>query len=87
VNAAWKGEGAVEVLALDPELEFAGFVTGVVAEFEGGDDDNFYDDGCGWGGLCGGAERDGETRQIHEERCESAHSMGNPGCRVTAYSE
>jgi hypothetical protein len=44
VDAAGKGKDAVEVLPLDPVLKFAGFVAGVVADFKGGDDDDFDGD-------------------------------------------
>jgi hypothetical protein len=50
----------IEVLALDPELVFAGRVTGVLAAFEHGDDYDFDGDGLGERrGL--GRKEDGEN--------------------------
>ncbi len=65
VDAAGKGEDAVEVLTLNPELEFTGAVAGVGADFKGSDDDDFDGDGGGGLGLCANGEA--ETGERHEE--------------------
>jgi hypothetical protein len=72
--AAGEGQGFGEVLALDPELELSGYVAGVVADLEGGDDDGA--DGPGLFGRLG-EERDGQERG--EGECGDTESVDAHG--------
>jgi hypothetical protein len=73
-GAGGEVEGLGEVLALDPELGFAGDVAGVVADFEGGDDDGADGPGSGVGVLLG--EGSGEGKGSQEEQAEPRASHG-----------
>ena len=55
---------AIEMLALNPQLIFAGSVAGVLAAFKHGDDDNFH---CDW---FRGRRGLGDKRSGADARCE-----------------
>ena len=71
VIAGGKRIDLVEMIALDPVLEFAGLVAGVLADFEHGDDDDLDRDGARLGG-CDGCEGE-EPQQAGETSSAEDH--------------
>src|SRR6185437_6619181 len=74
MHATGELDDLVEVLALNPELEFAGSVAGVIAGLEGRDDDGA--DGPGLLGVCGEGEEDGEKDTGAEEAHAGSGGIG-----------
>src|SRR5271163_348598 len=75
------GNDLIQVLALDPQLVFAGRVAGVLASFEHSDHDNFDRDRLGRSGRLSKSQR-GETTQNRKRReeflCETMHACSSP---------
>ncbi len=72
-HTAREGKHAVQMLALNPVLEFSRAIAGVAADFKRGDDDHFHRHRSLHGRL---SERDpaAETGHRHDERSESTHA-------------
>ena len=61
----------VEMIALDPVLEFAGLIAGVLADFKHGDDDDLDLDGARLGGRDRGEGE--ESQQAGKTSCAEDH--------------